>query len=234
LTKKTSNTSSPSVKELLEELQARVDALPQPRVADVRAVRREFSKKLKQADADLVLKLALSLLQLRASWYRFVAYELVQHHPATMTSLEVKAIEKLGAGMASWDEVDCFSCYLAGPAWRTRQIDDGVVHRWAGLNDRWWRRAALVATVPLNNKTRGGEGDSQRTLDVCRLLISDRDDMVVKAMSWALRELAKRDPAAVQKFLAEERKTLAPRVVREVDNKLTTGLKNPKPRVIDR
>ena len=230
----TANSPANSHKALLAEIQARVEVLPQPRVADVRAVRREFSKKLKHADADLVFKLALSLLQLRASWYRFVAYELVQHHPATMAGLEVKAIEKLGAGMASWDEVDCFSCYLAGPAWRTRQIDDRVVHRWAGLNDRWWRRAALVATVPLNNKTRGGQGDSQRTLDVCRLLISDRDDMVVKAMSWALRELAKRDSAGVQSFLTEERKTLAPRVVREVENKLATGLKNPKPRAADR
>jgi 3-methyladenine DNA glycosylase AlkD len=30
------------------------------------------------------------------------------------------------------------------------------------------------------------------------LLVDDRDDMVVKAMSWALRELAKHDPKAVR------------------------------------
>jgi 3-methyladenine DNA glycosylase AlkD len=147
-----------------------------------------------------------------------------------MAGLDKPALEKLGAGMETWDAVDCFSCYLAGPAWRSGQIDDRVVHRWTSLKDRWWRRAALVATVPLNNKTRGGHGDSERTLAVCRLLLSDRDDMVVKAMSWALRELAKRDHAAVVSFLAAERKKLAPRVIREVENKLATGLKNPKHR----
>jgi len=228
------NTPDNSIKALLAEIQTRLEALPQQRVADVRAVRREFSKRLKQADADLLFKLALNLLQLPAFPYRFVAYELVQHHPATMAGLDKQSIEKLGAGMESWDAVDCFSCYLAGPAWRNGQIDDRVVHRWTGLKDRWWRRAALVATVALNNKARGGHGDTERTLDVCRILLSDRDDMVVKAMSWALRELAKRDPAAVSRFLAAERKTLAPRVVREVENKLATGLKNPKHRAADR
>ena len=60
------------------------------------------------------------------------------------------------------------------------------------------------------------------------MLLSDRDDMVVKALSWALRELAKRDAGAVRKFLAENDGALAARVLREVRNKLTTGLKNPR------
>jgi 3-methyladenine DNA glycosylase AlkD len=60
------------------------------------------------------------------------------------------------------------------------------------------------------------------------MLVNDRDDMVVKAMSWALRELAKRDANAVRDFLNEHREALGGRVAREVNNKLQTGLKNPK------
>ncbi len=52
--------------------------------------------------------------------------------------------------------------------------------------------------------------------------------MVVKAMSWALHELAKRDQPAVEKFLSENQGLLAARVLREANNKLKTGLKNPK------
>jgi 3-methyladenine DNA glycosylase AlkD len=52
--------------------------------------------------------------------------------------------------------------------------------------------------------------------------------MVVKALSWSLRELAKRDHVRVRAFVAEHEKRLAPRVLREVRNKLNTGLKNPK------
>jgi 3-methyladenine DNA glycosylase AlkD len=218
-----------SVKALTEEIQARVHALPELKVDTLRALRREFSKRLQNASADLVSKLARSLLKLPAFEFRFLAYELVQHHSGALSSLKVKTLEELGDGIDSWVSVDCFACYLAGPAWREGQIADHVIHRWAASKDRWWRRAALVATVPLNNKARGGSGDVKRTLAVCRLLVNDRDDMVEKALSWALRELAKRDPAAVSQFLQELEQQLAPRVRREVGNKLATGLKNPKP-----
>ena len=56
----------------------------------------------------------------------------------------------------------------------------------------------------------------------------DRDDMVVKAMSWALRELIPHDRLAVETFLEKHEDVLASRVKREVRNKLETGLKNPR------
>ena len=85
----------------------------------------------------------------------------------------------------------------------------------------------MVSTVALNMRSHGGTGDVERTLVVSRLLLADYDDMVVKAMSWALRELVVHDPGAVQRFLDEHEAVLAARVKREVRNKLTTGLKNP-------
>jgi 3-methyladenine DNA glycosylase AlkD len=60
------------------------------------------------------------------------------------------------------------------------------------------------------------------------MLVSDRDDMVVKAMSWALRALVVHDAEVVREFLSEHEDELAARVKREVRNKLRTGLKNPK------
>lgn len=50
----------------------------------------------------------------------------------------------------------------------------------------------------------------------------------VKAMSWALRELVGHDPDAVWKFLRDHAEAFAARVTREVRNKFTTGLKNPR------
>lgn len=212
----------------MREIRTRVHTLPSPKTSAVRNVRRQFSKRLAQAEPDFVLELALHLIALSGFEFRFIAYELMQHHRAALSSLDAGAMQKLGKGIDSWAAVDCFACYLAGPAWRERQIADSVVRRWSRSKDRWWRRAALVATVPLNNKTRGGAGDPARTLDICRLLIADRDPMIVKAMSWALRELAKRDAHVVREFLRKERDELAPQVLREVKNKLATGLKNPR------
>jgi 3-methyladenine DNA glycosylase AlkD len=212
------------IEPLAGEIEKQLQQLANPSTAQVRAVRREFSRRLAKTPAPDVLNLALSLRDQQ----RFVAYELVCYHRAALHSLGETELEQLGQGLASWDAVDTFACYLAGSAWRERQVPDALIHRWAGSEDRWWRRAALVSTVPLNNKARGGRGDAARTLAVCRLLLDDRDDMVVKALSWALRELAKRDPQAVQEFLSEHDPALASRVKREVQHKLTTGLKNPR------
>jgi 3-methyladenine DNA glycosylase AlkD len=107
-------------------------------------------------------------------------------------------------------------------------VPDSLIKRWARSRDRWWRRAAVVSTVPLNNTTRGGAGDTRRTLLICNLVVCDRDEMVVKALSWALRELAKKDAKAVRAFLHTHKDLLAMRVQREVNNKLSTGLKNPR------
>jgi 3-methyladenine DNA glycosylase AlkD len=209
------------------EVRGRISAQPGTSVAHYRRLRRELSRELRGAPASAVIGAACALARDPRDWHRFVAYELVKHHPGAPALLDARALEKLALGMSDWAAVDCFSVYLSGPAWRRQGIADGVVHRWARSPDRWWRRAALVSTVPLNSRAHGGAGDSRRTLRVCRLLEADRDPMVVKAVSWALRELAKRDTGSVRRFLAERQGALAPLVRREVRNKLETGLKNP-------
>src|SRR5436190_156762 len=106
-----------------------------------------------------------------------------------------------------------------------RLLASARIPKWLAYELIHHHRAASAA---LNNNARGGSGDAKRTLGVCTLVVDDCDDMVVKALSWALRELGKRDAGAVRGFLSANDGRLAPRVVREVGNKLTTGLKNPR------
>ena len=174
------------------------------------------------------MQLAFRLIDRSDTIYRFFAYELVHHHKQALRSLNAAALGELGRGIDNWGAVDTFACYLAGPAWREQEVSDSLIKSWARSRDRWWRRAALVSNVPLNNKARGGHGDPLRTLKICEMLVRDRDVMVVKALSWALRELAKRDPKSVREFLVNHEAVLAPLVYREVNNKLSTGLKNPR------
>jgi 3-methyladenine DNA glycosylase AlkD len=212
---------------LTADVHRQFNSITEPTTLNIRTLRRQFSKRIAELPAENVVQLAINLIE-SAIVPRFFAYELVQHHRAALRSLNSRTIKKLGNRIGNWAAVDSFACFLAGPVWREHQIPDSLIVTWAGSKDRWWRRAAVVSTVPLNNKTRGGRGDLARTLKICRLVVEDRDDMVVKALSWSLRELAKRDHLSVRAFVAEHEKRLAPRVLREVRNKLNTGLKNPK------
>jgi 3-methyladenine DNA glycosylase AlkD len=131
----------------------------------------------------------------------------------------------LGEGIDNWVSVDCFAGYIAGPAWREGQISDEVIESWAKSEDKWWRRTAVVCTVALNQKARGGEGDPERTLKLCGLVVDDQEDMVAKSLSWALRELAKREAKPVIEFVNQNENILPKRVVREVKRKIETGRK---------
>ncbi|MHC4066197.1 MAG: DNA alkylation repair protein [Planctomycetota bacterium] len=193
--------------------------------ASLRVVRRDVSRQVAEAPARAVINLAVQIVEEAPPLAYAFAYELIRYHATALAELRARDLQRFGKQMQGWGDVDAFA-YVAGVAWRNRQVADAVIHRWARSGNRWWRRAALVSTVPLNVKSHGGRGDARRTLAVCRLLLEDRDDMVVKAMSWALRALAVREPRVVTDFVRRHEHVLARRVVREVQNKLRTGRKD--------
>jgi 3-methyladenine DNA glycosylase AlkD len=206
-------------------INAEIRALPLRNTPAMRAIRRKSSRTLQDAPAELVFDLARNLC--KVGDYRWLAHELVRGHRAAFEQLGLAELEELGRGNHSWWTVDAFARTLSGPAWLRQQVPDRLIFEWASSIDRWWRRAALASTVALNIRSQGGRGDVPRTLRICRKLAGDQDDMVAKALSWALRELVVHDAGAVQVFLDEFDKVLAKRVNREVKNKLRTGLKNP-------
>ncbi len=205
---------------LADEINTRLKLLPSGTgTAQIREIRKKYSRKLRNTSASDVLELVKKLFFEHGQ--RFVAYELLYYHKIALESLDEKEVEELGRGINDWSSTDMFACFVSGPAWLKNQISDKLIHKWAGSKDRWWRRAALVSTVYL-------KGDVSRTLTLCRMLVKDHDDMIVKAMSWALRKLSKYDSKSVEDFLKEYDLLLAARVKREVKNKLATGLKNPR------
>jgi 3-methyladenine DNA glycosylase AlkD len=215
------------IETIAKEIRSRINALSEAATEDLRRIRKEFSKRIAALGGDEVIALGKPLIR-KYHVPHFVAYELIQHHRAAAKTLNTNVLDDFAKDLNSWWTVDAFACYLSGVAWRERQVGDKFIHGWARSANVWIRRAAVVSTVPLNNKARGGSGDAKRTLAVCDLVTKDREDMVVKALSWALRELAKREPLAVKEFVDKYNDRLAPRVRREVNTKLKTGLKNPR------
>ena len=195
-------------------------------VPALRVVAKDLAKELKTAPAARVLSLAEALITDGSMEGRQVGYELIEFHKPTTAALTAADIERLRQGLDNWASVDSFAMSIAGPAWRRGLLSDAQIDGWAASPDRFVRRLALVCTVPLNMKSRGGKGDVPRTLRLCTCLAADRDDFVVKALSWALREVLPHDEPAVQAFLTRHDAVLQRRIVREIGNKLRTGRKN--------
>lgn len=60
----------------------------------------------------------------------------------------------------------------------------------------WDRRIAVLASFAFIRA-----GDCADTLQLCRLLLDDREDLMHKACGWMLREVGKRDASALHSFL---------------------------------
>ena len=68
----------------------------------------------------------------------------------------------------------------------------------------------------------------QLTLKLVDAVAADRDPLISKAVSWALRELSKTHRDLVSSYVETNAVRLPAIALREVRNKLNTGLKNPR------
>ena len=92
----------------------------------------------------------------------------------------------------NWDLVDV-------SAWRIVGSHDVVrrqLLRWARSSHLWTRRIAILSTFARLRAGRFGD-----TLAVAAVLLADKEDLLHKATGWMLREVGKRDLAALETFL---------------------------------
>ncbi len=129
------------------------------KVPDQRVIVRRLVKELKGESAEEMLHLAKELVSRRIFECQQVAYEFLSKSRKALEIIGLEDLRDLGQGLDNWISVDTYSTFLAGVAWREGRIPDDVIREWAGSDDRWMRRTAIVSTVALNQKSRGGTGD---------------------------------------------------------------------------
>jgi 3-methyladenine DNA glycosylase AlkD len=95
----------------------------------------------------------------------------------------------------SWDLVDVSAPVIVGGYLEDK--DREVLERLARSNDLWERRIAVISTFAFIKR-----GHVSETLKISRILLSDTEDLIHKAVGWMLREVGKQDPKAALKFLS--------------------------------
>ncbi len=196
------------------------------RAPDLKAIVKTWSSILYDFSPHQWIQLCLELSHHTIFECQTLAFELLWKNKKALKALTEEQIIALGNTLDNWVSTDTYSTMIAGWHWREGTLPNKQIKTWLASSDRWLRRTAVVCTVPLNLRAKGGTGDTERTLMVCEQVIDDRDDMVIKALSWALRVLSRPDRLAVEQFLEKHWERLHGRVRREVTTKLTTGRKN--------
>ncbi len=170
-----------------------------------------------------VIALAKALVDTNNYECRFIAYKLLGRNKKILPKMTADDVHYLRNGLDNWESVDCFALQIAGILWSDGIITDKMILSWAKSENLWERRLALATTVGLNMKTNGLKATPQKTIMICNLLINDKADMVQKALSWAIRELAEVDRAAARDYFKNNYSKFTPRVRREVKAKIEPG-----------
>ncbi len=94
----------------------------------------------------------------------------------------------------NWDLVDGSAPYIVGPYLHKKKRT--LLFDLARSNNLWRRRIAILATLYFIK-----QGDFQDTLKLAKILLTDKEDLIHKAVGWMLREVGKKDLAVEEDFL---------------------------------
>jgi 3-methyladenine DNA glycosylase AlkD len=149
------------------------------RVPATRAVVRRF-RGLGLDQIDLLLDSPVHEHRLAGALLLVAAYE---KDPDTVFDRYIAAVRR--GRINNWDLVDASSEFIVGEHLLTR--DRSLLDRLAASGILWERRVAVLATFQFIKK-----GDPSTTLALAERLLSDREDLMHKAVGWMLREIGKR------------------------------------------
>jgi 3-methyladenine DNA glycosylase AlkD len=196
------------------------------RSPDLRGLIKELKAKYKHWPAEDWIGLSKALVHTGIFECQVTGFELIAGSKKWLGAMKYEDAADLMCHLDNWASVDHFSVGIFGVLWRLGEVQDRHIQGLLESDNVWERRVAVVSTVSLNLKSRGGTGDTVRTVRVCEQVVDERHPMIWKALSWALRQLSRMDREAVESFLDMHGERMSKQVLREVRHKLEFGTKN--------
>lgn len=103
----------------------------------------------------------------------------------------------------NWDLVDLSAPYLLGEYLYNNNKDRTILYDLADSSDLWEERIAIVSTSYF---IKHNEFDD--TINISKILLRNKHDLIHKAVGWMLREVGKKDYDVLYNFLLEHYKEM--------------------------
>lgn len=171
---------------------------------------------------DELIAVAAALWQRPVNDCRLAAELLLEAKPALLGPADVPLIERTLRDARTWALVDGLAANVMGGLVDRFPELGPVLDRWAGDDDFWLRRSALLALLVA---LRRGEGDFGRFSRYADLMISEKEFFIRKAIGWVLRETGKKRPELIADWLKPRLHLLSGVTLREAVKPLPADLR---------
>jgi 3-methyladenine DNA glycosylase AlkD len=139
------------------------------------------------------------------------AVTLLERHRQLLTPSDLPLLERLIRESRTWAYVDNLAGNVVGPLCVGAPGTGEVLDRWAGDEDFWVRRSALLSQLrPIRD---GAPLD--RFFRYADAMLGEKEFFIRKAIGWVLRDAGKTRPAEVVAWLAPRTDRISGVAVRE-------------------
>jgi len=162
------------------------------RMPDIRKVAKKFSPKI-------TLKELTELIQSPIHEVRLCALIILvnQYKKGNFSKIFEYYIRQINF-INNWDLVDSSAPYIVGDYLYNNPDERSILFDFVHSENLWVRRISIVSTFTLIKNNQFNE-----TLQIAKILLNDKHDLIHKAVGWMLREVYKRDQDLIRTFLKQ-------------------------------
>ena len=161
-----------------------------------RSTVKKLARSLPTPTSEELGKTARALWKLEYREFQYAGYDLIAHHIAVADKNFLRDhVEYLISHKSWWDTVDGLGTAAVSPL-TDKYGCASLIAKWNKSENLWLNRAAIQ-----HQRGRKFETDVRLVLRYCDDHSDSQEFFIVKAIGWALRDLAPVDPRAVRNFL---------------------------------
>lgn len=161
-----------------------------------RALVKKIAKGMRAPTSDELGATARKLWKLDEREFQYAANDLIDiHWKVADKDFLADHVEHLIVTKSWWDTVDGLGSVAVSPL-TDKYGCEKLIEKWNKSSDIWLNRAAIQ-----HQRGRKFETDVKLVLRYCDDHVSSDEFFIVKAIGWALRDIAKINPRAVRDFL---------------------------------